>query len=97
MRDNRSVGRLLFQANYPLDAPEVDKSVVVLYSARESFIVAPAPGRETRAENNIKTYRRIQDRNRVFNRAAMTLFWCDNRTESVHINIQPQKEGAQAW
>jgi hypothetical protein len=91
------VGRLLFRANYPLDALEVDKPVIALYSGREFFIVAPVPGRETRAENNISIYRGIQDGHRAFNRAAMGLFCGDNCTESVHINIQLQKEGAQAW
>jgi hypothetical protein len=92
------VGRLLFQPNYPLDVLEVEKPIIALYSGIESFIVAPAPGRETRAENNSKNIPRgIQDGHRVVIRAAMALFSCDNRTESVHINIQLQKEGAQAW
>jgi hypothetical protein len=91
------VGQLLFQANYPLDALEVDKPVVALYSGSEPFIVAPQHDRGTVAENTIRIYRGIRYGHRAFIRAAMAPFCCDNRTESVHINIQLQKEGAQAW
>ena len=98
MRDNRLVRRLSFRANSPPDALEVEKPVIALYSRCESFIVAPTPGRESRSENNSKNIPRcIQDGYGASIRAAMALYSCDNRTESVHINIQLQKEGAQAW
>ena len=82
-RDNRSVGRLLFQANYPLDALEVDKPVIALYSGSEPFIVATPHDRGTVAENTIRIYRDIRYGHRAFIRAAMAPFCCDNRTESV--------------
>ena len=96
-RDDRSEGRLLFRANYPLGAPGLDEPVIALYCGCEFFIVAPVPGREARAENTLKNMPRNSDGQRAFKRAVAGLFCYDNCPESVHVDIRLQKKGAQVW
>ena len=91
------MNRLLFEADYPLDAQGMYSPESTLRECSEFYIVAPLSGAGTRREAAAGECCLIQDGRHARSRAAAVTFCRDNRPQTVRINIQPQREGAQAW
>jgi len=91
------MNRLQSKANYPPDAQGIDSPEATLCQGGESYIVAPLSVAGTRREAAAGECCLIQDGRHARSRAAAVTFCRDNRPQTVRINIQPQREGAQAW
>ena len=96
-RVKRAMNRLQSRANYPLDAQGIDSPEATLCQGREFYIVAPVSGAGARGEAGAGECCIIQDGRHARSRAAAVTFCRDTRPQTVRINIQPQREGAQAW
>jgi hypothetical protein len=91
------IHRLQSKADYSLDAQGIDSPEATLCQGSESYIVAPLSGAGTRREAGAGECCIIQDGRHARIRAAAMTLCRDNRPQTVRINIQPQREGAQAW
>jgi len=93
------MNQMLFMTDYPLDAQGIDSPEAALCQGGESYIVAPVSGAGARGEAAAGEccISIIQDGRHARIRAAAMTFCRDNRPQTARINIQPQREGAQAW
>jgi len=91
------MNRLLFEADFPLDAQGMYSPESTLCECSEFYIVAPVSGADTRGGNSHRGMLRHSGRTPCLLRAAAPPLSGDNRPQTVRINIQPQREGAQAW
>jgi len=91
------MNRKLFMADYPRDVQGIDSPEAALCQCSESYIVARESGAGTRREAGAGWCCGIQNGHHALIRAAAMPFCSNNRLQTVRINIQPQREGAQAW